>query len=303
MPGIEAVKEMVKPPFANYDVVVYFGCGLFALPFLFHYLGKPAISALNFDFGLQPPFVASLVSALALLFSVYILGHIIAYASSQFIEKAMDLYFGKTSSVVLMAATASSASLNADFRAQLKGSRERIFTKSAWLSGVGRSVAHLPVWLAYLAIYLCGVFGFYRTRVTKEVIAAAEKKFKTLPVSGVDIAKDQKWFKSLEAYVMNNHPVATARMYNYLVISGLFRSMCLIFLSALWFEFVYTIIRCSGYNCPPGLLMLGGATWLDQVKSYSLLTIVYLFSLFSYLKFQRRYVEDAIFAFVFTKDN
>jgi hypothetical protein len=49
--------------------------------------------------------------------------------------------------------------------------------------------------------------------------------------------------------------------------------------------------------------MLGGATWLDQVKSYSLLTIVYLFSLFSYLKFQRRYVEDAIFAFVFTKEN
>lgn len=294
---------MVKPPFANYDVVVYFGCGLFALPFIFHYLGKPAITALSFEFGLQPPFVASLVGALALLFSVYILGHIIAYAGSQFIEKAMEAYFGKTSSVVLLASNSAPQSLNADFRDQIKGAAAHIFSKSTWLSGLGRSIFHLPVAPAYLVIYIFGIFGFYRTRMTKEVIAAAEKKFKTLPISGVDIVKDQKWFKPLEAHVMNNLPVPTARMYNYLVISGLFRSMCMIFLSALWFEFAYTIARCLGRDCPQGLLMLGNANFLGQLMSYILLTTVYLFSLFSYLKFQRRYVEDAVFAFVFSKES
>jgi len=47
--------------------------------------------------------------------------------------------------------------------------------------------------------------------------------------------------------------------------------------------------------------MFGNDTMFFQALSYALLCIIYLFSLFSYLKFQRRYVEDAIFAFVFTK--
>jgi hypothetical protein len=91
-------------------------------------------------------------------------------------------------------------------------------------------------------------------------------------------------------------------MYNYLVISGLFRSLSLILLGSLWFELIYLLGRMLGYYNTEGLLMFGVQNWRGQLLSYLLVTIVYLFSLFSYLKFQRRYVEDAIFAFVFTKD-
>ena len=39
-----------------------------------------------------------------------------------------------------------------------------------------------------------------------------------------------------------------------------------------------------------------------QVFSYEAICFLYIFCLASYFKFQRRYVEEAVFAFVFTKD-
>ncbi|KQO07125.1 hypothetical protein ASF09_12885 [Sphingomonas sp. Leaf242] len=63
----------------------------------------------------------------------------------------------------------------------------------------------------------------------------------------------------------------------------------------------YVLLRISGYDAPQGLLMLGNSSLPFQLFSYAAISLVYLFSLFSYLKFQRRYVEDAIFAFVFAK--
>ena len=106
----EIIKSVVKPPFANYDVVVYFGCGLFVLPFLRHYIIEPfGLRFPVFTFQIGIPFVDGLITALSLFFAVYILGHIIAYAASQLIEKATEMAFdGKTSSVVTYASEATS---------------------------------------------------------------------------------------------------------------------------------------------------------------------------------------------------
>ncbi|MBX7460363.1 hypothetical protein, partial [Qipengyuania huizhouensis] len=38
---METLKNIGRPPFANYDLVVYFGGGLFALPFLYRYFLHP----------------------------------------------------------------------------------------------------------------------------------------------------------------------------------------------------------------------------------------------------------------------
>ena len=102
MSGIESIKDLVKPPFANYDIVVYFGCGLFSLPFIMHYIGSLRVSPTSFNFGIEPAIVSTVVTTLTVLFSVYILGHIIAYVGSQFIEKVMDSFLGKASTIVLL---------------------------------------------------------------------------------------------------------------------------------------------------------------------------------------------------------
>jgi hypothetical protein len=301
MSGIESVKDLIKPPFANYDIVVYFGCGLFSLPFIMHYTGSLRVNPTSFNFGIEPAFVSTLVTTLTVLFSVYILGHIIAYIGSQFIEKLMDSFFGKASTIILLGSTVRQGSLNTMIREQLRKGVAKNFTKSTWLSGLVRCLSHLPALPSYALIFIFGVFGFYRTRVSDEVIKVADEKVKTLSAHHASVKVDTQWFKPLEAIVINNNPGATARMYNYLVISGLFRSVCTILLASLWFEFVYLIAKAWGLDAPEGLLMLGNKTLLFQFISYASLSLVYVFSLFSYLKFQRRYVEDAIFAFVFTK--
>lgn len=302
MASTDLLKDLIKPPFANYDVVVYFGCGLFALPFLSHYLGQHQVHLLAQDFGFEPPFVATLIAALLLLFSVYILGHIIAYMSSLFIEKAIDAFFGKVSTVVLLASPSRKGGANSLFRQQLRKGLTSSFEKSAWLSGVGRILAHLPVLLPYMVLIAAGVFGFYRSRVPKTVMDAADTKLQSLPMVQCKIAEDERWFKPLEQYVIANNPSATARMYNYLIISGLFRSLSFIFLVSAWFETIYLLDRTFSPSANSGILMVSKGGWLAQFGGWAAIIVVYLFSLFSYLKFQRRYVEEAIFSFVLTRE-
>src|SRR5688500_407273 len=94
----EVMRAFTRPPFANYDIVVYFGCGLFVLPFARHYVLEPfGLRFPKFDIQLDVPFAGEFVSALTLLFTVYIGGHIIAYVSSQLIERSSDTFLGKTS--------------------------------------------------------------------------------------------------------------------------------------------------------------------------------------------------------------
>jgi hypothetical protein len=298
MADVETLKDLLKPPFATYDVVVYFGCGLFALPFARHYLGEPATSSLKFNFGFQPDFANVVLTTLVLLVTVYIIGHIIAYVSGILVEKTMDAFFGKTSTVLLVASRGPHGGPNSVFRGLLLDGFLGSFKQSVTTS-LFRLFFHIPALLSYGIIIAFGTFGFYRSRVPTSVIDLAKSRFEKVGLQKDDIAVDKQWFKPLEAVVMNTNPTATARMYNYLVISGLFRSLSLIFLASLWFEAAYLMIRIV-HRCPPsGLLMLGQESLFGQFTSFVLVNVIYVFCLFSFLKFKRRYVEDAVFAFVF----
>jgi hypothetical protein len=100
---MSAIRDLIKPPFANYDVVVYFGCALFSLPIIDHYILKPTgfrFPTYQLDIGIK--FADTAVSTLSLLFSVYLLGHIISYASSLLTEKFIETFFGKVSSAIII---------------------------------------------------------------------------------------------------------------------------------------------------------------------------------------------------------
>lgn len=293
------IKDLIKPPFANYDVVVYFGCGIFFLPFLFHYIGPDKLKILSFQFDIQPPFAAVVVSSLSILFGVYILGHMIAYAGSQFVQRLMDSFFGKTSTVIILGSRDGGGS-NAMFRKRVWDCAAYWWKKSKYVY-VYRLFFHLPVLMPYIILYEFGSFGFYRTRVSDKVMETAKAAFKSWKLPGGPVDENHAWYKALEAYVLNYCPVATARMYNYLVIFGVFRSLCVIFLFALWFEAAYLVDFAVRGVSHPALFALGLQSPLGQGVSYCVLVTLYIFSLFSFLKFQRRYVEEAIFAFIFAK--
>ncbi|MEO6360747.1 MAG: hypothetical protein ABIO43_09250 [Sphingomicrobium sp.] len=300
----DILKSAVKPPFANYDIVVYFGCGLFLLPFLRHYVVEPfglRFPIFNFQIGIE--FVDGLITALSLLFAVYILGHVIAYGGSQLIEKAVDAALdGKTSAIVNSASKATDDQRKSLLRARLRSGWRRSWSKQGWFTALIRYGTHFPAAIAYGLIYILGMFGFYSTRVEPTLFDAAATRLRNLKL-GIEVGEDGRWFKALEAVVINKQPVATARMYNYLVISGLFRSIALIFLFALWMELLHLVLwKVCGWE-HIGFFLSDRGGVLRWLFGYFVLTTLYCFALFSFLKFQRRYVEDAIFAFVLSSDD
>lgn len=292
------MKDLIKPPFANYDVVVYFGGGLFTIPFINRYLIEPSkFQWPKFEITISSSIANEVVSGLSLLFCIYILGHLIAYLGSQLIEKLSDRILGKISTAILISSWSSSHQRNENIRALIFNRFRALRKDGALFTTFIRAAAHLPVLPIYGITFLIGIFGYYDTRVPYSIMTAARHKMPSLGLGDVSISIRSKWYKPLEYWVINRNPAAVVRMYNYLVIGGLFRTLAMVFLMSLWAQLYYLLhFWADGdWFLQP---FLGSEASYSAVVEYLLMAGLYTFSLFSYLKFQRRYAEEAIFAFV-----
>lgn len=293
------LKELIKPPFANYDVVVYFGGGLFCIPFVNRYIIEPTgLQWPKFEIKVGSDLANEVVSGLALAFSVYIVGHILAYVASQAIEKIVDRILGKVSTSIIISSWASPRSRNELIRALIFSKVGEIRQDRAVFVTALRAAIHVPAAPIYFLMYIVGIFSYYDTRVPYSVIQAARFRLPDLGIPDIRIDIKSKWFKPLEYFVINRYPAATVRMYNYLVIGGLFRTLCLVFLSALWGQLYYIVHywKDGDWFLHP---FLGTSGYLSAAAEYACISLVYMFCFCSYIKFQRRYAEEAIFAFVF----
>ena len=295
-----ALKDLVRPPFANYDVVVYFGCGMFSLPLIYHYFIEPsAFRFPRFDFHIGIPFADAAISVLSLLFAVYILGHTIAYASSVSIEKYIDTFFGKVSSAILLSSYLRERPKQEIISAWQFDRGKRAFGGGRTRQNLLRIVAHLPVFPLYALVQLIGGFDYYRSRVPHHVLFLAKKKLKAAGHGPVSLYTS--WYKTLEYDVINNNAAATGRMYNYLAISGLFRSLSFLFLCCIWMEVYYFSHWLVDGEMLLKPLMSDSKVISTHIFSFVILYAVYGMTFSSYMKFQRRYAEEAIFAYVLTK--
>lgn len=294
---MEITKLVERPPFANYDLVVYFGGGLFAIPFINRYIVEPTnLSWPNFEIGSTSTTAQAIIIALASIFSIYIAGHFIAYISSQLIEKAIERVLGKVSTAIIISSISTDYSRNEAMRSFIFSNILKMRATFWRVATVIRFIFHIPVIPLYIVSFIAGVFGYYDTRLPSSVMSVARTKMISLDIDGLRITIRTKWFKALEYWVINNDPSAVQRMYNYLIIAGLFRSLSFIFLSSVWIS-IYAIC----HYCYHGDFIYESNFSSNGLMSLSielsLLIFVYLFSLFSFIKFQRRYAEEAIFAF------
>lgn len=296
----EAIKEAVKPPFANYDIVVYFGGGLFALPLINHYFVEPSSFRFpRFTFDIGYAFANDAISLLSLLFSVYLLGHIISYCSSLVIERAINEFNGKVSSAILISSYSGRANHDELVNSWIYGRLGIAFRKGRRFQNGLRLFAHLPAIPLYLLIDVTGGYDYFRSRIPRHIVYLAKKRFVEDGLGTISL--NSQWYKTLEHWVINNNPLATGRMYNYLVISGLFRSLSFMFLACLWGELYYLTYLYLIGSTPLKALMSDGSGLLARSLGVILLYVAYAFSHSSYMKFQRRYAEEAIFAYVLAR--
>jgi hypothetical protein len=299
--GGSDLKDLVKPPFANYDIVVYFGCGLFSLPLAFHYFVEPlGYRFPRFSFEIGIPIADTLISTLSLLFSVYILGHVLAYIGSVFVEKTIDSFFGKVSSAILISGASGRGRRSEIVSAWLYDRFRNSFRRGRRAQSSFRLFVHLPVLPLYALVLWLGGFDYYRSRIPYSIISRTREKLAKLGLEAVGLRR--AWYKPVEHIVMNNLPVATARMYNYLVISGVFRTVSVLLLGAIWMETYYAIhwLFDGHYLIKP--LMHDQSTPMSHFLPFMLLYATFGFSIASYMKFSRRYAEEAVFAFALAKE-
>lgn len=295
------LKDLVRPPFANYDVVVYFGGGLFFLPFVDRYIIQPTDTNFpKFRIELGSTISSETISILCLLFCIYIIGHFLAFLSSHVVEKVIDRYLGKISTAILISAISSEQKRVEAFRSVIWDKIKNIIPEKQLNITIIRSFFHLPVLPYYVVMFLFGIFGYYSTRITSESISLLRYKYAKLVVPDGLLTIRSKWFKPLEYYVINNIPSTFPRMYNYLVIAGLFRTLCIIFLFSTWMT-IYYLFHFIAFDKWLLKSMMGLNGYKEGILELVLVSMLYIFCFYSYIKFQRRYAEEAIMALTFSK--
>ncbi|MBA3670371.1 MAG: hypothetical protein H0W71_09995 [Sphingomonas sp.] len=293
------LKDVIKSPFSNYDLVVYFGCGLFVVPFVNRYVVEPLnLTWPTFKILGAVPFTAEVISALSLLMFVYIIGHILAYVSSQLIEKTIDRFLGKVSTAIIFLTIGRAGLRNGRVRKHIYHQFLKIREDRAIIASLFRGIFHAPALISYSVIGFLGIFGYYNSRLSIHTVAALARGISKLGIPRLRLSPNMPWFKPVEYYVINRVPEAVPRMYNYLVIGGLFRSLSAIFLFSMWLVLAH--LACWWFTGVWRLEPLGGMTpGVAAIWEFVSLQLLFIFSLFSYIKFQRRYAEEAIFAFIF----
>jgi len=298
--GAEKIIADLPRPFANYDIVVYFGGGLFSLPFLNRYVLEPFDCTFpKFAIPLDNELASQTVTILSMLFSIYIAGHLLAYAGSQIIEKTVDRVFGKVSSAILVSLQSSPAGRNEAIRALIYDRLKRIRAQRALVSSFVRIFFHLPIFIHYFLSYIIGIFGYYDTRLTRDTMNCIRKLYAE-KFSKNRIGIRTQWYKPIEYYVISNDPSATLRMYNYLIISGLFRTLSVVFLISSWLLLYYNIHLWIDGDWMLKTLMNKDGKQMALIE-YAFTSTICLFCIFSYMKFQRRYAEEALFAFAYSE--
>jgi len=286
-----ALEEVKKLPFGNYDLTVYFGMGILALPLCYTIFVAPfGFYFPKFPVPFKSEFTNSAVSVIAVLFAGYALGHIIAFLASYFVEKFLHRNYGFPSDLYIEQCN----------NQLLKISRPMngfpIFSSpiSVIINGF-----HLPLLPIYLVVHNFTKLGYYSPKLPLEFRDVVIEKFVQLRLN-IAVEENTRWSKIVEHYVANNCPNGYARMYNYLVISGVMRSVAFLSILYCWFYLAHGIISTqfdqAGYlasihfkNIESPFYFFVGYILVSSFASLSMMT---------FAKFNRRFFEEGVQSFL-----
>lgn len=285
--------DIRRLPFASYDLVVYFGVGILALPFLRLYVARPLqlqVPAEALIFA-GSPFVNAAVLTLLVLFSGYALGHVIALFSSYFIEQFVRTWLGYPSEVWLDTSKhcgGNPGSLTeTDRRALIL---KRVRSTRLRRHSIVVTAFHFPLTHVYVFIWFTRWFDFYFSKLPCELYHPLIQRIREVGIPA-ELLTSSAWPKVLKQYVVNNCPVAYSRMSNHRVVFGLLRSLAFLALMAAWVELALSV----------------AAIWTEEVDLIRHLIAWLLFAgaaaflLVGFAKFNRRFFEEAVYAFLLSR--
>lgn len=274
-----------------YDIAVYLPGGAVALV-----LGEKAFGSwLGIDgiYGDANSAVAQIITGVVWLSASYLVGHILAFASAYVVENFLYYKLGSPSDVWLKS------------EQHLRRGKHRrhifraIFSRSLkeypnFFGPRFIRFLQLPAILPLYAARCLQVFGFYIHKLPHGILPEIRNKFRKLGTS-VEIAEDTRWDKILTHYVANEIPTAYSRMYNYLVIYGALRMLALLVLLSLWYLLIFDLVTKFS--------QIGAGYSIDWSATFvfNALSAVYVVCLMAFGKFNRRFFEESVLAFLVSK--
>lgn len=284
--------EYKNLPFATYDLVVYFTTGIIFGFLINILLLRPiGLDVIEPNVAGGASLVYSVLSIIAYLLAGYVIGHILAFIASHIIEKFVHQMLGYPSDLY---ASLARTGLE-DNRDVFSSSVKNYYKKRFFIVNL---IIHLPALPAYFLIWLAGAYGFYYPKIPLALFSRLEEKVSSLEL-GVDLSDGSRWIKIVEHYVANHCNIAYQRLYNYLVIFGLLRSVSLLTLISLWLFIFYRI--CSEFHYyfrSPIFIKISSLSLLQGIIVYIGLCGFHTLTLMAFSKFNRRFFEEAVYAFL-----
>lgn len=280
-------------PFATYDLVVYLTTGFITLvAAIFIILPSLGADAAIVTASKQSSFIYSAISFIFFLLASYVLGHFIAFISSYVIERFIHSFLGYPADVYLKLVERGVPDDRSVFT-------DSISSKKWNIVSILILIINLPAVPGYWLISKIGAFGFYYPKIPFEICQSLKDRVEKLDL-GIKCEIGVRWIKVVEHYVSNHCPTSYARLYNYLVIFGLMRSVSLISLSCLWGYILLALFKIS-----PDF-QFAGQEWKLQFQPgiivgilvFCVLTGAHIMNVMAFCKFNRRFFEEAILAFV-----
>jgi len=289
------MEDVKRLPFANYDILVYLGVGILALPIAREFviiplgLTLPVVTAAT-----DSAFVRAAFETLYLLFTGYALGHVIAYVSSYFIERFIHEWLRYPSDVWLSLGNRRGATRFSVFNSNIN-------TTEISLASLLTGLFHFPLWPLYALVHASDSFGFYTPKLDSAFLQPVRDKVVKLGIP-TPVTHRSKWAKSLEHYVANNSALGYTRLYNYLVIFGVLRSLAFILVALSWVKLLALFVDVNRVtNGSISAVILHKPLPADLVgyvgiSGFAALTVM------AFGKFNRRFFEECVYAFIMTHD-
>ena len=302
------IEKWTKYPFASYDLIVYFGGGVFFVA---------AFGAIIQLDGFWEPSTLLLFSSstaivlafqiIATAYTIYLIGHLCSFGGSQFVEKTLIRVMDYPDRAGKVAIRVGHKKRNSHFRGIIWHRLKSIIADAAILSSVVRIGFHLPLISHYVFFNIgMGIFGFYESRVTEEANKILEAKFRKIFPHGPLLNGPGESFRLVEQYTINTYHASNGRIYNYMLIYGLLRSLVFTLLLVSWLLILSIVF--SGRIFPFDLDIIDNIvfTHLSErrlVFIYLSVTTLAWFSMMSFGKFFRRYSEEVVYSFIMGKDD
>ncbi|MCL6250117.1 hypothetical protein M3P36_03520 [Altererythrobacter sp. KTW20L] len=280
-------------PFATYDLAVYLpGGALLTLigryvldeVFGFHVGGLDAL--------VGDDAVGLAIKAITWLSVSYLLGHLGAFISTYTVERVVHRFLGYPSDnwlereKLVNGGQANEKEIQKTLLSKTLSVGRKDFGISASLS----LIFLLPLPPFVVAFLIFKPVGFYSAKLPEAIYSDLRQRFKLLGVS-VEVQRGTRWDKIVEHYVSNNCAGGYVRMYNYLVIYGALRLLAFVMTLLLW------VIIISDFK---QIFEIGYDFHLGKTIAFFGLSGATFMSMMAFAKFNRRYFEESIMAFLLT---